>query len=337
MPADFYIEQAVLVEESVGGRVQIDVDDIPKVATDDECDIDASRIDNAQPTPEKDKSTLHNDKEEKEDEAKVVSRIDEAKVTLDAKTATGTSETSMESQSDGSRIDQAQVNLDELESQIQPASSSDDVITPVLSNVDVNESQIDVVKVSTTKEEELSLSKISTNDESYPNSSGIDQARVVENEKGSAKVEESLGVSQSEQYFSRIDDANIEEKDILTKNKTNAETTALQSPSVLDDSCRLDMASAMTTPQENENQDTSAEVKFDVSQSSSSRIDSVTPRNLLHDEVVPASEEFVDPFDSRIDNIKLPSNEAAITITSPSPSNDTYTLTPEKFVKKTHI
>ena len=97
------------------------------------------------------------------------------------------------------------------------------------------------------------------------------------------------------------------------------------------------MASAMTTSLENENMDISAEVKLDVSQSSSSRIDSVTPVNLVHDEVVPASQEIVDPLDSRIDNIKLPSNEAAITITSPSPSNDTYTLTPEKFVKKTHI
>ena len=332
LTANFYIDQAVSVQESVGGGVQIDVDDITKVVVDDECDIDASRIDNAQVALEKDKSTLSNAKSENKVEDNVASRIDEAKIILDDKSAIDTSETPKKSQSDGSRIDQAEVNLDALESQIETASSSAEVITPVVSNVDANESRIDVAEVSTAKEEECSLSKVSTNDASSPNLSGIDQACVVDNEKGSAKVKEPLDVSHSEQDLSRIDDANIKEKNI--KNNTNAETTALQSPSGIDDSCRLDMASDMTTSQENENMDTSADVKLDLSQSSSSRIDSVTPGNIVHDENVPSSQEHVDLCDSRIDNIKLPSNEASITITSPSPSKDTYTLTPEKFVKK---
>ena len=139
LPSDFYIEQAVAVQESVGGGVEIDFDDITKVVVDDECDMNASRIDNAQITLDQDNPMLHTAEEEKEVEGQVVSRIDEAKVKLDEKTPKDTPESPTKSKFDASRIDQAQVNLDELELQIEPASSSDEVLTHVESNVDVNE------------------------------------------------------------------------------------------------------------------------------------------------------------------------------------------------------
>ena len=70
-----------------------------------------------------------------------------------------------------------------------------------------------------------------------------------------------------------------------------------------------------------------------------SRIDGASPGDIVLDATtMPENVEQIDASDSRIDKITLPSNDAAITITSPSPSNETYTVSPEKFVyKNIHI
>ena len=70
-----------------------------------------------------------------------------------------------------------------------------------------------------------------------------------------------------------------------------------------------------------------------------SRIDGASPGDIVVDDTtMPENVEQIDASDSRIDKITLPSNDAAITITSPSPSNETYTVSPEKFVyKNIHI
>ena len=70
-----------------------------------------------------------------------------------------------------------------------------------------------------------------------------------------------------------------------------------------------------------------------------SRIDGASPGDIVLDEkTMSENVEQLDACDSRIDKITLPSNDAAITITSPSPSNETYTVSPEKFVyRNIHI
>ena len=70
-----------------------------------------------------------------------------------------------------------------------------------------------------------------------------------------------------------------------------------------------------------------------------SRIDGASPGDVVLDETTMSEKvEQIDACDSRIDKITLPSNDAAITITSPSPSNETYTVSPETFVfKNIHI
>ena len=70
-----------------------------------------------------------------------------------------------------------------------------------------------------------------------------------------------------------------------------------------------------------------------------SRIDGASPGDIVLDETTMSEKvEQIDACDSRIDKITLPSNDAAITITSPSPSNETYTVSPEKFVyRNIHI
>ena len=364
LPADFYrqFEQAICVQESVGAGAEIDVHDISTVVANDECDIEASRIDDAQINLERDEpSTKSHDHIEEEiidaavsriDEAQVkvddkstvsdsqnisamptdASRIDEAQVAVGEKSSVGDLPEPSAMPSDASRIDEAQIKLAELESQIEVVEPSTDVVTPVMSTVDLNESRIDTAQVPV-KEDESSSSIALITDKSNVHVSRIDDALVMEKEKESLDLAEEPTASHSDVEVSRIDDANIQQRDTVLK-ETITETTAneLQSPINVDEVNRLDTVSVINTFLGNGKQDLSSEgqINLDENESSQSRIDNATPGHTLKDEMTAQTQDGEDVSESRIDIVKLPPTEAAITITSPSPSKDA--LISDKFV-----
>ena len=89
-----------------------------------------------------------------------------------------------------------------------------------------------------------------------------------------------------------------------------------------------------TTSSEADLKDPQINVHLHDTDADRSRIDGASPGDIAVDETTMSENvEEIDAPDSRIDKITLPPNDAAITITSPSPSNETYTVSPEKFVE----
>ena len=93
------------------------------------------------------------------------------------------------------------------------------------------------------------------------------------------------------------------------------------------------------TSSEADLKDPQIDVHVHDTETDKSRIDGVSPGDIVLDQTTMSETvEQIDASESRIDKITLPPNDAAITITSPSPSNETYTVSPEKFVyKNIHI
>ena len=124
LPADFYSEQAVTVQDSVGAGADIDLNNISKVQVDDECERDASRIDNAK-VKFNETSALRDDIEDpKGQQAIQSSRIDEVQIKSDEDTNTDEQADKAKLQVDFSHIDEAKTTLQELEAQIEPSAVS---------------------------------------------------------------------------------------------------------------------------------------------------------------------------------------------------------------------
>ena len=102
---------------------------------------------------------------------------------------------------------------------------------------------------------------------------------------------------------------------------------------------KSDVKLTAATSSEADLKDPQIDVHVHDTETNKSRIDGVSPGDIVLDETtILENVEQIDASDSRIDKITLSSKDAAITITSPSPSNETYTVSPEKFVyKNIHI
>ena len=124
LPADFYSEQAVSVQDSVGAGADIDVNIISKIQVDDECETDSSRIDNAK-VQFNDTSAFRDDIEDSKcQQATQSSRIDEVQIRSDEDTNTNEQADKARLQVDSSQIDEATSTLKELEAQIEPSAIS---------------------------------------------------------------------------------------------------------------------------------------------------------------------------------------------------------------------
>ena len=264
LPADFYSDTATSVQDSVGaGIVEVDVDDIKKVVADDECDTNTSRIDDAQAIPiEAKSSTKEDDCINKEVSSKSTSNIDEAAVVVKEEHTKDVTIQSKEINDDTnfSKLDNAKINLEDLESQIEPITMHVDNISTAEQLLATDSSKLDEVDLAPVEEASNRVRRDVEKNEFDPQLSSIDNARLEDNEKGDSIT----SIPSIQESTSRIDHAIVES----------------------------------TKMQESE---------------------------------LP-TEETVTSSNSRLDNIKVVTNDAAITITSPSPSNGTITATPDKFV-----
>ena len=124
LPADFYSEQAVTVQDSVGAGANIDVNNISKVQVDDECETDSSRIDNAKVQFNETNALTDSIDDSKGQQAIQSSRIDEVQIKSDGDTNTDEQADKAKLQVDFSHIDEAKTTLQELEAQIEPSATS---------------------------------------------------------------------------------------------------------------------------------------------------------------------------------------------------------------------
>ena len=124
LPADFYLEKAVTVQDSVGAGVDIDVNNISKVQVDDECETDSSRIDNAKVKFDE-TSALSDDIEDSKGQQDIQSsKIDEVQIKSDEDTNTDERADTAKLPVASSHIDEAKTTLHELEAQIEPSAVS---------------------------------------------------------------------------------------------------------------------------------------------------------------------------------------------------------------------
>ena len=124
LPADFYSEQAVTVQDSVGAGADIDVNNISKVQAEDECETDSSRIDNAKVQFNETSALTDSIDDSKGQQAIQSSRIDEVQIKSDGDTNTDEQADKAKLQVDFSHIDEAKTTLQELEAQIEPSAIS---------------------------------------------------------------------------------------------------------------------------------------------------------------------------------------------------------------------
>ena len=341
MPADFYTDTAALVQETVGGGgVDIDVDDIKEVVADDECDTNTSRIDNAHVISVETESSERDEIRIAENLSDSTSNIDEAKVMPKEEYITESTIrfVDINNASDSSRIDKAQVDMEDLESQIEPTSSQMENESCSEQLVADDSSKFDEVTVVSQKEEDVLPFQSRNANELDTQVSRIDDAMVEDNEKGDTikRSPSTNELKSSTLEMSKIDDADIQPKDVEVDIIEQEDTLASEKNTFSVDSSRLD--SAMPTEREEvevKNEIISIDIRKEVCETSS-RIDNVIVESNNDKEPESSDREIGDLSDSRLDNIKVPSlngiYNADITITSPSPSNDASVATPEKFV-----
>ena len=112
----------------------------------------------------------------------------------------------------------------------------------------------------------------------------------------------------------------------------------LEKRNFIEDSSRLDLALAPSADQEDiKKNDVALDVTQEESETSASRIDNAIIESDQKHKSESENQHTPNSSCSRIDNIELPSNEAAITITSPSPSKDISRMSPEMCVQNIHI
>ena len=100
----------------------------------------------------------------------------------------------------------------------------------------------------------------------------------------------------------------------------------------------MDLVVAMSADQiDIKRDDVSIDVTREESVTSASRIDNANVESDQKPNSESETHEIDNSSDSRIDHIELPSNEAAITITSPSPSNDTSRIPSAMYAQNIHI
>ena len=336
MPSDFYTDTAASVQESVGGgAIDIDVHDITAVVVDDECDINTSRIDKAQIDLDEQEHLEQNSNQSSKTPHESTSNIDEAVIVpkeahvTDAKIP----ETNPPS-IDNSRIDEAQLDLAEIESQIEPITAQNGSISPV-----VDSSKLDDVQIVSTKEK-VTLSENAKEINCSPQLSGIDNAQVPDKEKGDVIIiDQSNNESRSSTLnVSRIDDADIQPKDVEVNIDALKDKPNLEQSNLIEDSSRLDLVVATSADQRDiKRDDVSIDVTREESVTSASRIDNANVESDQKPNSESETHEIDNSSDSRIDHIELPSNEAAITITSPSPSNDTSRIPSAMYAQNIHI
>ena len=345
MPADFYTDTAASVQESVGGGVDIDVNDITGVVVDDDCDTNASNIDNAQIDREDKKPSEKKEACKKKISFESTSNIDEASVVSKDENNTNLviQDKEQNNVNDTSKIDEAQVNLDELESQIEPIKTNPDNSSSSELHEVTGNSKLDEVKVESIQEESLS-SPIEIVNELDSQLSGIDNVTLTEAEKGDDIIfiqsmvshhiilaDETMACSLE---TSRIDDADIQLKDVEANVNETQYIFDKEKCYFTDDSSRLDLALASPRDQEDSNNDDiSIEATKEESETSSSRIDNAASDSKLKEKSDPLNIETENLSDSRIDDIKLSTNEAEINVISPSPLNENSSITPAKCVK----
>ena len=240
--------------------------------------------------------------------------------------------------SDSSRIDKAQVDMEDLESQIEPTSSQMENESCSEQLVADDSSKFDEVTVVSQKEEDVLPFQSRNANELDTQVSRIDDAMVEDNEKGDTikRSPSTNELKSSTLEMSKIDDADIQPKDVEVDIIEQEDTLASEKNTFSVDSSRLD--SAMPTEREEvevKNEIISIDIRKEVCETSS-RIDNVIVESNNDKEPESSDREIGDLSDSRLDNIKVPSlngiYNADITITSPSPSNDASVATPEKFV-----
>ena len=342
LPADFYSDTAASVQETVGaGGVDIDVDDIKGVVADDECDTNTSKIDNAQVTQFENESSERDEIRKAEKLSDSISNIDEAKVIPKDECITDSiiQSEQMNYSSDSSRIDKAQVYMEDLESQIEPTTIHMGMKSSSEQSVPTDSSKLDEVNVVSPKEDDALPSQSANENKLNSQQSRIDDAQVEKNENGGDTIKSSPSMNELESctlQMSRIDDAEIQAKDGEVDVIDQKDTLALEQNNFSVDFSKLDSAGPT---QINENEVKNEDISVDITQEvceTSSRIDHaiVEPNN---DKVSGSPDQVIDnSSDSRLDNIKVPSlngiYNADITITSPSPLHDTSTTMPEKFV-----
>ena len=346
MPADFYTDTAASVQETVGaGGVDIDVDDIKGVVADDECDTNTSRIDDAQVIPVENESSERDEIRIAENLSDSTSNIDRAKLMLKEQNTTESTIRldDMNNASDSSRIDNAQVDMEDLESQIEPTTTEMDNESCSEQLVADDSSKIDEVNVVSLKGDDVLPSQSRNENELDTQLSRIDDAIVEDNEKGDTikRSSSTNELKSSTLEMSRIDDAEIQPKDVEADVIEQKDMLASEQHDFSVDSSRLD--SALPTERE-EVEEKNEDIAIDITQEvceTSSRIDNAIVESKNDKESGSPDQGIGNSSDSRLDNIKVPSingiYNADITITSPSPSNNTSATTPEKFVIDPHI
>ena len=328
LPTDFYLDQAVTVQDSVGAGIEIDVNDINSVTLDDECEMHSSRIDQAVIVAPKEDTPLASSCKDNKGVDNGISNIDKSKVDIDMMSSLTDSEIPLDIPSDASRIDKAMIDLEELESQIEPITSSNDIPTQIASTELLSESRIDTAKA-LPADDKSGSSETVLNDSCQPNLSNIDNAEVIKIENSTERENVQENKMHVDQGVSRIDDINIQSNDAAIKDNTESTST----PIIVDDSSRLDNISVMTTSQEGDKNQHSSDINVTDNEVGKSHIDSATPENPSNDEKTqPQDIKQKEGLESSIDNIKVPSIEAEITVTSPSPPKNTAILATDKFV-----